>query len=407
MTSASTILVLNSGSSSLKFALFSGDHCTGHGAITGIGHKAHLVAKGELFADKACVLPILGDCHTTTDATRIFINWLEAYLPAKSLVAIGHRVVHGGDLTKSMRVTPDLVAQLKSLAPLAPLHQPYNIESINLIAQLYPDIPQVACFDTLFHNTIDPLHRRFALPRHWYDQGVKRYCFHGLSYEYIAGRLAEIAPRAFAGRTLAAHLGSGASLCALKNGKSVDASTGFSALDGLVMGTRPGTLDAGVILYFLQEVRFDAKTISDMLYLESGLLGVSGISSDMETLIHSPEPQAREAIDLFCLRITQHAGGLISLLGGIDAIVFTGGIGEHAASIRAQLCQSLEWIGVNLDTERNAAAKPDQETLLSSPQSKVEIWLIPTDEEAVIVRHTREAIGMVDTTTSKMALSKI
>ncbi len=397
MVSAPTILVLNSGSSSLKFALFAGDHCVGRGAITGIGHKASLSVKGELFTNKTFTLPALGDdCRTTTDATRILISWIKTYLLPDNLDAIGHRVVHGGDLTKSMRVTPDLIGQLNSLAPLAPLHQPFNIESINLIAELYPDIPQVACFDTVFHGTIEPLHRRFALPRHWYDQGIKRYGFHGLSYEYIAARLAEVAPRAFVGRTVAAHLGSGASLCALKNGKSFDASTGFSALDGLVMGTRPGTLDAGVVLYFLQEVGFDAKTVSEMFYLESGLLGISGISSDMETLLNSHGPEAGEAIDLFCLRITQQAGGLISLLGGIDAIVFTGGIGEHAAPIRAQVCKSLEWIGVDLDTEKNAAAKSDQEALLSSPQSKVEIWLIPTDEESVIAHHTLEIIGITE-----------
>jgi len=396
MSIAPTILVLNSGSSSLKFALYAADHCTGRGTITGIGQKASLSAKGELFTNKTFTSLALGDeCHTTTDATRILINWIKAFLPPNNLAAVGHRVVHGGDLTKSMRVTPDLMGQLKSLSALAPLHQPYNIESIRLIAELYPDIPQVACFDTVFHNTIEPLHRCFALPRRWYDQGVKRYGFHGLSYEYIAGRLLEIAPRAFAGRTIAAHLGSGASLCALKNGNSFDVSTGFSALDGLVMGTRPGTLDAGVVLYFLQEAQFDAKTISEMLYLESGLLGVSGISSDMAKLLASQEPTARDAIDLFCLRITQQAGGLISLLGGIDAIVFTGGIGEHATSIRTQVCKSLEWIGVELDVEKNNEAKSNQETLLASPRSKVDIWLIPTDEESVIAHHTRVVISKI------------
>lgn len=212
------ILVLNSGSSSLKFALFAENHCLGRGAITGIGQKASLSAKGQLFADKM-IMPLLGDdCHTTTDATRILINWLETYLPPKSLTAIGHRVVHGGDLKTSTLATPAILAELKTLAPLAPLHQPFNLAAINLLEKLYPDIPQVACFDTLFHNTMPPLHRRFALPRHWYDEGVKRYGFHGLSYEYIVGRLSKIAPRALASRTIAAHLGSGASMCALRGG---------------------------------------------------------------------------------------------------------------------------------------------------------------------------------------------
>ena len=406
MTPALAILVLNGGSSSLKFALFAGDRCTGRGSITGLGHKASLSARGELFTDKAFPLPVLGeDCRTTTDATRILINWMMTFLPRNNLAAVGHRVVHGGDLTKPMRLTTDLVERLESLASLAPLHQPFNIESINFIAEIYPDIPQVLCFDTAFHDTIPLLHRRFALPRHWYDQGVKRYGIHGLSYEYIAGRLSEIAPPAFAGRTIVAHLGSGASLCALKNGKSFDTSGGFSELDGLVMGTRVGTLDAGVILYFLQKEIFDASRIASMLYQESGLRGISGISSDMATLLDRPEPTAREAIDLFCLRITQQAGGLISLLGGIDALVFTGGIGEHAARIRAQVCKSLEWIDMDLDAEKNALAKSDQEALLSSPRSKVEIWLIPTDEEAVIARHTRELLRLPKTFIAKADLT--
>lgn len=394
MPIAPTILVLNSGSSSLKFALFQSNHCVGRGNITGIGHKASMSVKGKLFADGVFVSPVFGsECHTTTDATRFLLKWIENYLPANSLAAIGHRVVHGGELTESMLVTDDVLALLKSLAPLAPLHQPFNLESINLIAELYPDISQVACFDTLFHNTMPPLHRRFALPRKWYDQGVQRYGFHGLSYEYIAGRLSELSPKAYKGRTIAAHLGSGASLCALRGGKSLDVSTGFSALDGLIMGTRPGTLDAGVILYFLQEAKLDPAAINQMLYYESGLLGVSGISSDMAELLASQEPTAREAIDLFCLRIAREAGGLISLLGGVDAIVFTGGIGEHAAAIRTQVCASLGWIGVALDAETNRAAKSDQETLLSSSRSKVEIWLIPTDEEAVIAHHTAMVVA--------------
>jgi acetate kinase len=392
----SFILVLNSGSSSLKFALFKGDRCLGQGAIIGIGHQPTISVKGELFADKELRLPTFAiDCRTTTDATRILINWLEQYLPPASLAAVGHRVVHGGDLTEAKLVTAELLSLLESLAPLAPLHQPFNLEAIVLIAKLYPEMPQIACFDTLFHNSIPPLHRRFALPREWYDKGVRRYGFHGMSYEYIAERLAELSPKISKGRTIAAHLGSGASLCALKGGVSFDVSTGFSALDGLIMGTRPGTLDAGVILYFLQEAGLDATAICQMLYHESGLLGISGISSDMATLLASPQATAREAIDLFCLRITREAGGLISLLGGMDVLVFTGGIGEHAPEIRAQICAALKWIGVDLDGDKNAAAKGDQDVLLSSPESKVEIWLIPTNEEVIIERHTRQIFSVL------------
>lgn len=353
----------------------------------GIGSKPHMLTVGDVFDDKAASIPLQDDeCKTTTDATRILLSALP---PTLSLVAIGHRVVHGGDMVGPMLVSPDIIEQLQLLAPLAPLHQPYNLEAINLIAEMHPDLPQVVCFDTSFHNTLPALNRRFAIPRHWHDRGVRRYGFHGISYEYITKRLAELSPRALNGRTLAAHLGSGASLCAIKGGKSLDMTTGFSALDGLVMGTRPGTLDAGVILYFLQETGLDVSVVNHMLYHESGLLGVSGISSDIQTLLSSQDPAAREAIDLFCLRITRESGGLISLMGGLDAVVFTGGIGEHAASIRAQICASLEWIGIQIDKEKNAAFKGNQEILLSSPQSKAEVWVIPTNEEAIICAHTR------------------
>jgi acetate kinase len=394
MAATAYILVLNSGSSSLKFALFEGKKCVGRGAITGIGNKPDLSIKGELFDGWTIPSPPISSntCRTTTDATHLLIKWLETRLPAGALAAVGHRVVHGGDLAKPMLVTPDLLKRLQSLAILAPLHQPFNLEAIDLIASLHPNIPQVACFDTSFHSTMPLLHRRFALPRKWHDKGVRRYGFHGISYEYIAGRLREISPQAFEGRTLVAHLGSGASLCALKNGVSFDTSMGFSALDGLVMGTRPGTLDAGVILYFLQEAGLDEAAIERILYHESGLLGVSGISSDMRALLDRKEASAREAVDLFCLRIVREGGGLAALMGGLDALVFTGGIGEHAAAIRAQVCLSFRWLGVELNGEKNMGVKAGEDALLSAPQRKVEIWVIPTDEETIIAEYTSSLI---------------
>lgn len=389
--SGSFILALNAGSSSLKFALFNDTNiCLGRGAITGLGTAPSFSFTSEALA-KAHAPPVLAeDCTTTTHATEALIDWLEKSLPPNSLKAVGHRVVHGGDRALPLLVTPKLRKELEALVPLAPLHQPYNLEAIDLITAKHPQVPQVACFDTSFHATMPSLHRHFALPRKWYEEGVKRYGFHGLSYEHIAARLQQISKRAFEGRTIMAHLGSGASLCALKGGESLDTSMGFSALDGLVMGTRPGTLDAGVMLYFLQHAKMDHAAIEHMLYHDSGLRGVSGISGDMKILLASREPAAREAIDLFCLRIAREAGGLISLMGGIDAFVFTGGIGEHAAAIRAQVASLLGWAGLALDPAKNTMATGDREVLLSTPQSAVEIHLIPADEESVIARHTLE-----------------
>ena len=391
--SPSLTLVLNSGSSSLKFALFDNTACVGRGGVSGIGIQPVLSAKGALFDSNTPAPPVLdAQCRTATDATHALVQWLENCLPPQSLRAVGHRVVHGGDIPKPLRVTLELLAHLKTLSPLAPLHQPFNLEAIDLIASLHPDVLQIACFDTSFHTTIPPLHSLYALPRKWRDMGVRRYGFHGLSYEYITGRLREIAPQTLTGRTIIAHLGNGASLCALKDGQSYDTSMGFSALDGLVMGTRPGTLDAGVILYLLRQTGMDEATIEHMLYHECGLLGVSGISSDMQTLLASPEASALQAIDLFCLRIAREAGGLISLLGGLDALVFTGGIGEHSAPIRARIATLLGWTGMVLDAPKNTAASGNQETQISTEPSPVALWRIPTDEESVIARHVREIV---------------
>jgi len=399
MCAETVFLVLNSGSSSVKFALFDpwSEQCIGRGAIQNIGEKARISVRDGMFENpNAFRLPSLDEnCHTTTEATHALMKWLEECLPPRRLAAVGHRVVHGGKITEPSLVTPALLVYLETLVSLAPLHQPFNLEAIDLIAKLHHNIPQVVCLDTSFHRTIPVLHQRFALPRKWHDQGVQRYGFHGLSYEYVTGRLKDIVPAAYAGRTIVAHLGNGASLCAVMKGESFETSMGFSALDGLVMGTRPGTLDAGVLLYFLQEAGLDEAAIEHMLYHESGLLGVSGISSDMANLLAHTEKEAHEAIDVFCLRIVREAGGLISLMGGLDAFVFTGGIGEHASLVREKICNALAWIGIDIDPYKNAQAMGHQEMLLSGNQSKVAVWCVPTDEERVIAHHTRALVDPV------------
>lgn len=389
MTEGSYILVLNGGSSSLKFALFrDNEHtCVGRGLIAEIGKKARFSAKGEMFEGKTPP-DVTTSCSTPGEATKVLLRWLESCFPANALVAVGHRVVHGRDQKEHAIVRPHLLAYLKSLIPLAPLHQPFNVEVIERVSEVYPKVPQIACFDTAFHTTIPAIHRRYAIPRIWDEKGVKRYGFHGLSYEYVSGRLSEVSPRAYNGRAVVAHMGNGASLCALEKGKSFDTSMGFSVLEGLVMGTRPGNLDVGVLLYFMREAKLDEKALERMLYHDSGLKGVSGGTSDMAELLASKEPAAREAVDLFCLRATREIGAFISMLGGIDALVFTGGIGENAAPIRSQIASSFSWLGITLDEEKNAAPG-GKETLLSTPHSKVEVWLIPTNEEAVIARNAR------------------
>ena len=391
MTEGSYILVLNGGSSSLKFALFKDNeyNCVGRGIIAEIGKKARFSSKGEMFEGKTPP-EVEGRCGSPGEATELLLAWLDTCLPPNALLAVGHRVVHGRDFKDHMIVRPHILAYLKTQMPLAPLHQPFNVEVIDRATAMYPKVPQIACFDTAFHTTIPALHRRYAIPRIWEEKGVKRYGFHGLSYEYIAGRLKEVAPRAFNGNAVVAHMGNGASLCALDHGKSFDTSMGFSVLEGLVMGTRPGNLDVGVLLYFMREAKLDEKAIERMLYHDSGLKGVSGITSDMSELLASQDPAAREAVDLFCLRATREISAFIGMLGGIDAIVFTGGIGENARPIRAQIAASLSWVGVDLDEQKNAAADGKSEVLLTTPHSKVEVWLIPTNEEAVIARSARK-----------------
>ncbi|MDD3288678.1 MAG: acetate/propionate family kinase [Alphaproteobacteria bacterium] len=391
MSSEAYVLVINCGSSSLKFALYNrGDRaCVGQGSITGIGTSPILSARGEKFTDTDhAPLALQGECRTTTEATEQLIQYLQTILPPKSLEAVGHRVVHGGEMSEHCLLTPAMLMYLKSLFSLAPLHQPYNMAAVDQIGLSHPEIPQVACLDTAFHATIPMTHRRFAIPRIWHDKGLRRYGFHGLSYEYIAAKLKTISPRAYSGNTIVAHLGNGASLCGIKAGKSYDTTMSFTALDGLVMGTRTGLLDPGIILYWMKEAKLDADAIEKLLYKQSGLLGVSGISSDMEPLLKSTETSAKEAVDLFCHRVRQESGALCSTMGGLDAFVFTGGMGENAPVIREKIAEGMKWAGMIIDPEKNAAAKGHSEQLISTPDSKVEVWRIPTNEESVIVNHT-------------------
>ena len=392
---ARLILTLNAGSSSLKFAVYrplpgqaDGMSATMRGGIQDLDAAAHLIARDA--ADAVLVerrWPAgTGDLFTKVLVTLFDV--IEAQPGHDGIAAVGHRVVHGGaDHIAPTVVTPALLAALEALTPLAPLHMPGNLALMRAVAAARPALTQVACFDTAFHHTMPPVAARFALPRALHGAGVRRYGFHGLSYEYIAGHLAQQSPALARGRIIVAHLGAGASLCALQDGRSIDITTGFSALDGLVMATRCGSLDPGVILYLGRQGR-SLGDIEEMLYRHSGLLGVSGISGDVRVLLGSGQPEAREAIELFTYRIAAATGALVSALGGLDGLVFTAGIGEHSAPIRAAVCARLAWLGVRLDEAANAG----NAACISRQDSAVEIRVIATDEEAMIARHTRMAI---------------
>ncbi len=390
---ADAILALNAGSSSIKFALFEVHdgpelRLMSKGGIEGVGGDPHFTATDSAGS-------VLEDRHWQgKDAEyhvvlAALLAWAEAHVHPDTLVAVGHRVVHGGrDFTAPVRLTADIVQRLDALTPLAPLHQPHNLAPIRTLMALRPGLPQVACFDTAFHRTMPTVATRLALPREYEAEGVRRYGFHGLSYEYIARVLQQQAPTLAAGRVVVAHLGNGASLCAMRDGRSQDTTMGFTALDGLVMGTRCGTLDAGVVLYMLQQKGLAAHEVEHLLYERSGLLGVSGLSSDMRTLLASADPRAREAVELFAFRVGQETAAMAASLGGLDGFVFTGGIGEHAAEARAMVCERLRWLGVELDPAANAGGAGR----ISPPASRVEVRVVPTDEEAMIARHTRNII---------------
>lgn len=387
------ILTLNAGSSSLKFSLFETrpNHellLASEGQVEGIGIAPHFFTKatnGTMLDDRRW--PAAGPDYNALIGE--VISFAESHLDGDKLIAVGHRVVHGGpDHDRPQRVTADLLRALDKLTPLAPLHEPHNVAPMRAIAKARPDLPQVACFDTAFHHGMPVVATRFALPRQYEAEGVRRYGFHGLSYEYISGRLREVAPGLAQGRVIAAHLGNGASLCAMLDGRSMDTTMGFTALDGLVMGTRSGNLDPGVILYLEQQHGMTAEAVEKLLYNESGLLGISGISSDMRALLASTDSRARDAIDLFVFRIVREVGSLAASLGGLDGVVFTAGIGEHAPEIRAKVASRLGWLGAILDEPANARG----DLLISKPESRVGLYVVPTSEETMIARHTLDTV---------------
>jgi acetate kinase len=387
MTSERQIAVINAGSSSIKFAVFNDDaeqSLLFRGQIEKIGVGPSLTVEGpegESLASKEWGAKDLD--HRS--ATRVILETSMGLLGGETVEGIGHRVVHGGTaFTAPIRLTMDAVRELRSLIPLAPLHQPHNLAPIEAIMAEAPHIPQVACFDTAFHQTQRPLAQAFALPRELSESGIRRYGFHGLSYEYVSGKLREVAPDLADKKVIVAHLGNGASLCAIDGGRSVATTMGFTAVEGLVMGTRCGSIDPGVLIYLMDEKGLDARGLEKLIYKESGLLGVSGISSDMRTLRESDDPRAREATDLFVYRIVREIGSLAAALGGLDALVFTGGIGQRDTKTRRDVVAGCAWLGAALDEQANANGKPR----IDARSSTIQVWVLPTDEERVIARHT-------------------
>ena len=382
------ILVLNAGSSSLKAGVYAiadgGPAPRARASVTGIGTRPVLKGDGGEIA--------LGAASTGHEALLgALVDALLAAAPGGRLVAAGHRVVHGGARhDRPERVTPELMAELTGLAGLAPLHQPHNLAPIGMLERRWPGLPQTVSFDTAFHRGHERVVDLFALPRDLEARGIRRYGFHGLSYDHVSRRLADIAPRTARGRVIVAHLGNGASLCALRDGRGVDTTMGFTALDGLVMGTRCGALDPGVVLHLQRALGMSVEEVERLLYDRSGLLGVSGLSSDMRVLLASERPEAREAIDLFCHRVARETGALVATLGGLDGFVFTGGIGEHAAPIRADIARRLAWFGLALDPGANAA----HATVVSPEGARVPVFVIPTDEEGVVARDCVAALGL-------------
>jgi len=390
---ADAIAVLNAGSSSIKFSLFlvrNGElELEQRGQIEGIYTGPHFVAQdraGKQVAEKSWGNGVnLGHAG----ALEYLVVHLRAGLSGDCLIGVGHRVVHGGlEYTRPVRLTAQVLAGLEKFVPLAPLHQPHNLAPIRQLLERAPDLAQVACFDTSFHRSNAEIAQMFALPSELHAQGVRRYGFHGLSYEYIASVLPRYDQKAASGRSVVLHLGNGASMCAMQAGKSVASTMGFTAVEGLPMGTRTGSLDPGVILYLMDQRGMDARAIERLIYNQSGLLGVSGISSDMRALLASEDARAKLAIDLYVYRIRRELGSLAAALGGLDAIVFTAGIGENAVPIRSRVCQDAAWLGVELDASANAGGG----SRISSATSKVSAWVIPTNEELMIARHTRRVL---------------
>ena len=391
---ADAIVVVNAGSSSLKFSLFmvraSDLALDVRGQIEGLYTAPKFVAKDP--SDQTVAARSWGEGVKLghDGAVDHLSGFLQEQLGDDRLVAMGHRVVHGGlEYTDPVRVDDDVLKALQRLIPLAPLHQPHNLAPIAALLERRPELPQVACFDTAFHRTNPDVAQRFAVPVELHEAGVRRYGFHGLSYEYIASTLPRFDARAAAGRTIVLHLGNGSSMCAMEAGRSVASTMGFTAVDGLPMGTRCGALDPGVILYLMDELKMSARAIERLIYNESGLLGVSGISSDMRTLLGSDDPRASLAIDVYVYRIRRELGSLAGALGGLDALVFTAGVGENSAAIRERVSRDAGWLGLTLDATANAAGGPR----ISAPDTRVTAWVIPTNEEVRIAQHTRRLLA--------------
>jgi len=388
------ILVLNAGSSSLKFLLFAENggqlEPVLRGQVEGLRTAPRFLARapdGRVVGEKSW-----GEGATLEHdgAVEHLAEFLRGEAQGLQLAAVGHRVVHGGtEHVRPVRVDRGVLAALERYVPLAPLHQPHNLAPIRLLLERRPDLPQVACFDTAFHASNPDVARRFAIPAELHDAGVRRYGFHGLSYEYIASVLARHDERAAAGRTVVCHLGNGASLCAMSAGRSIASTMGFTALDGLPMGTRCGSIDPGVLLWLMDQRGMDARAIETLLYNESGLLGLSGVSSDMRQLLASEDPRAALAVDVYVYRIGRELGSLAAALGGLDALVFTAGIGENAAPVRERVCRGAAWLGLQLDAAANGSGGPR----LSTKDSQVSAWVIPTNEELMIARHTQRLVG--------------
>jgi acetate kinase len=389
------IIVLNAGSSSLKFSIYAVAEpkleLVVKGQIEGLGTSPHFEAadpRGQTLVDE--MLKSGSKKFGHPEAFAHVASWIrQKYAGEYSLAGIGHRIVHGGSkFTEPTLIDADAMAEFEKLIPLVPLHQPHNLAGVKAVTEMQPKLPQVACFDTAFHQKRQKVTERFGLPDELFQQGVRRWGFHGLSYESISGKLRQLSPALAKGRVIVAHLGSGASLCAMREGRSVDTTMGFSVLDGLPMGTRCGNLDPGVVLYLMQR-GMTAEQIENLLYKKSGLLGISGVSNDLRELLKSDKPLAAEAIDYFVYRIVREIGSLTAALGGLDGLVFTAGVGENSAVIRQRVCQGLAWLNISVDAEANQRGGSG---CISPPGHAPAVWIIPTDEEGVIAAHTLQVI---------------
>ena len=382
--------VINAGSSSVKFSFYEGERRILTGQVEGIG--AHPSASAIGPDGEKLDPPDLGAKPPTvpSEVLPAILPWARERLDNRRLDALGHRVVHGGlHHSRPARVTPELLAELEALVPLAPLHEPHNLAPIKMAMTLNPGLPQVACFDTAFHRTAPEVEQAFALPYSYYEEGIRRYGFHGLSYEYIASVLPKHMPEIANGRIVVAHLGNGCSACALQNRVSIATTMGFTALDGLPMGTRCGELDAGVVLHLIQQKKMSAEALVDLLYRRSGMLGLSGVSSDFRELLASDNPRARFAVEVFCYRVAGHIASLAAALRGLDGIVFTAGVGENAAPVRSAICRACAWLGLELDEAANREHKPR----ISTADSRVAAYVVKTDENLMIARHARALVG--------------